>query len=186
MKTLKCTLCNKEYTVDNYKANKSKFCSKVCFDKRHSLIKLNEEEIQVVLTGIFGDGNLHLNGNYHVYSTSSINKEYILYKKSFFKNLKTGPCTENLNGGYKKSNIFKFSTNSHPELSAIKNDSVENNLYKLNDLGVALWFFDDGSLHQKKKFYNLNTHAFNLEIHKDLFIPFFILLFILILFLYYY
>lgn len=42
----------------------------------------------------------------------------------------------------------------------------------MDDLGVALWFYDDGSLHKTKLFYNLNTQAFSQEINQDLFVPF--------------
>ncbi len=40
-------------------------------------------------------------------------------------------------------------------------------------MGVALWFYDDGSMHKNRYFYNLNTHAFSKEIQESLFVPFF-------------
>ena len=43
----------------------------------------------------------------------------------------------------------------------------------LDSLGIALWFYDDGSLHKDRLFYNLNTHKFSKEIQEQLFIPFF-------------
>lgn len=46
-------------------------------------------------------------------------------------------------------------------------------LDNLDDLGLALWFYDDGSLHQTKLFYNLCTHKFSREIHEDILVPFF-------------
>jgi hypothetical protein len=49
---------------------------------------------------------------------------------------------------------------------------IETALNLMDDLGVALWFYDDGSLHKTKLFYNLNTQAFSQEINQDLFVPF--------------
>lgn len=43
----------------------------------------------------------------------------------------------------------------------------------MNDLGLALWIYDDGSLHKNKLFYNINTQGFPKEIQEELFIPFF-------------
>lgn len=50
---------------------------------------------------------------------------------------------------------------------------IETALNLMDDLGVALWFYDDGSLHKTKLFYNLNTQAFSQEINQDLFVPFY-------------
>jgi hypothetical protein len=49
---------------------------------------------------------------------------------------------------------------------------IETALNLMDDLGVALWFYDCGSLHKTKLFYNLNTQAFSQEINQDLFVPF--------------
>lgn len=43
----------------------------------------------------------------------------------------------------------------------------------LNDLGIAMWFYDDGSLHKTKLFYNLNTQALSKEFQEEYLIPFF-------------
>lgn len=43
----------------------------------------------------------------------------------------------------------------------------------LNELGIALWFYDDGSLHYKYGFFNLNTHEFSKEFQQDVLIPYF-------------
>lgn len=51
--------------------------------------------------------------------------------------------------------------------------SIEKALSLLDELGIAMWFYDDGSLHNSKLFYNLNTHEFSKELQEDLFIPFF-------------
>jgi hypothetical protein len=167
-----CEVCGKEYEIQPHKVNKSKFCSRKCFDQKSYQRSLNEQEKQIILNGIFGDGNLKkYSGKYHKYYTSSIHKEYILFKQSFLKNLNFGAASETLNKGYKIGNIYQFSTQSHPEISKIAEQSLEESLKMLDELGAALWFFDDGSYHKKKKFYNLNSHKFSYDFQNDVLIP---------------
>ena len=52
--------------------------------------------------------------------------------------------------------------------------NIEDALNLLDDLGIALWLYDDGSLHKTKLFYNLNTQGFSEEVNKELFVPFFL------------
>ena len=74
--------------------------------------------------------------------------------------------------GYAKTPIWQFHTHVSPDITKIKNMDIETALNLMDDLGVALWFYDDGSLHKTKLFYNLNTQAFSQEINQDLFVPF--------------
>lgn len=46
---------------------------------------------------------------------------------------------------------------------AVYNASLKDNLHKLDNLGLALWFYDDCSLHKEKLFYNINTQGFSIE-----------------------
>ena len=175
MINLICTVCNKPYNVQPHKANKSKFCSRECFDQKTYQIPLTESEKQVVLTGVVGDGclaKINPTARHYIYSTNSRFKVYIKFKQNFLTNLRYSKCCMGKNKGYTRNNIFQFHTQGHPEITAIALDSIENNLQKLTDLGIALWFYDDGSLHQKKHFYNLNTQAFSKKIQEELFIPF--------------
>lgn len=168
-----CTVCGDTYFKVKSKATNSRYCSRKCFDEKTYLTKLSHEEIQVILSGVFGDGCLYKSSTYHLYKTSGKHKEYIKYKRSFFKNLRTGATGQYLNNGFKKSKGYQFSTQSHPVITQIFTNSLEENLKKLSSLGVALWFFDDGALHHKKHFYNLNTHKFTKEEHVNALIPFF-------------
>lgn len=61
---------------------------------------------------------------------------------------------------------------SDSRLKIIKNLSIEEVLANLNELGLALWIYDDGSLHKSKYFYNLNTQSFSKEVQEDVLIPF--------------
>lgn len=134
---------------------------------------LNEKQVQVILTGTFGDGCIVLQkSGTSYYKTNSINKEYIDYKKELLGDIFS--CQyENINQGFKNNTIYTLTTKHLLEITKIHALSIEEKLKKLNDLGLALWFYDDGSLHKKFDFFNLNTHIFSEEIQQDLFIPFF-------------
>lgn len=131
-----------------------------------SQINLTEPELQLCLSLYLGDGSFvkqTVNGNYGIH-TSCIYKESLNFKKSLVTNLITSDIKEVENNGYKKGGrIFKMHFHSNPEISKVFNLSLSEKVHLLNDLGLALWFYDDGSLHKDKLFYNLNTHAFTVE-----------------------
>ena len=142
---------------------------------------LSNSQIQVILTGRFGDGCLATNSKAamcpnrsysYYYMTSSINKEYISFKKDLLGSLCNTPISEVLNCGYKHNTIFKLSTISHPQITEIAKESITKSLSRMDDLGFALWIYDDGSLHKNKNFYNLNTQAFSYDENANLIVPF--------------
>lgn len=124
---------------------------------------------QVLLTGVFGDGCLPKQGKEFAYNTRCIHREYVEYKRRL---LGEGKIKETINSGYKKSPIFVLSTFASPEITTIRNNTYEENLALMNDLGIALWFYDDGSFHRKKHFYNLCTHYFDVGIQREIIAPF--------------
>lgn len=139
------------------------------------LQNLSNQQLQVLLTGKFGDGHLttpKTNLSNSKYSTSCIHKEYIEYKQKLLGNLAFSVSSV-LNTGYKVKNIYTLTTKVHPAITELFYADLETSLNLMDELGVALWFYDDGSLHKDKYFYNLNTHKFSKEIQEDLFIPFF-------------
>lgn len=137
-------------------------------------LNLSNEQLQVLLTGKFGDGCLSTpktckdNSMYH---SNCIHEEYIDFKIKLLGDLVSSKSFIKSNG-YSKTPIWQFYTHVNPEITKIKNMSIEEGLNLMDDLGVALWFYDDGSLHKSKLFYNLNTQSFSREINEDLFIPF--------------
>ena len=140
--------------------------------------ELSNEQIQVLLTGKFGDGGLYsrynkgnLNCNFY-YATNCIHKDYLEYKKKLLGNLCSTEIKESINNGYKIGTIYKLATKTSSKITEIALESIESSLYKLNELGLALWVYDDGSLHNKKNFYNINTQSYSKEVQQDLFIPF--------------
>lgn len=134
---------------------------------------ITNEALQVILTGVVGDGCLYRKKESwnSYYTTSCIHKEYIEYKK-FLLGTMAHNVTTTLNHGYKKGELFHVCTIHHPEITKVHTDSLENNLKKLDRLGVAMWFYDDGTIHKNNHCYHLCTHAFTRAEHEDVIIPF--------------
>lgn len=133
----------------------------------------NNEQLQVFLTALLGDGCICTsNSNSTYYSTNCKFEEYIDFKRNLLGNLfcNKGFLKKN---GYSQTPIFTLRSKSNKVLEAIKKMDLIDVLSNLDDLGIALWFYDDGSLHKNKLFYNLNTHAFSREVQEKIFIPFF-------------
>lgn len=65
-----------------------------------------------------------------------------------------------------------MSTHASEDITKIRNMSIQEALELMDDLGLAMWFYDDGSLHQTKLFYNLNTQAFSKETNEQIIVPF--------------
>lgn len=134
---------------------------------------MTENQIQVIITGIIGDGTLtnpqSKNGG-SSYQTSCKYLEYIQYKEKLLL-----PISSNIyylkENGYCKTPIHLLKTQENSEIRQFKQLSLEEILDQLTELGIALWFYDDSSLHKSKFFYNLCTHAFTKEEHEKYLIP---------------
>ena len=128
---------------------------------------LSIEQYQVLLTGKFGDGCLHKNKGLHanfIYTTNSINKEIVEFKVKLLGNLASkAPIRKYLNMGYKKNTIYSGGSITSPIITAFFNEDWKYSLENMNELGLALWFYDDGRLHKRGLFYNLNTQKFSKE-----------------------
>lgn len=138
-------------------------------------LSLSNDQLQVILTGKFGDGCLETpkdSNNESKYSTNCIYAEYLQFKKDLLGKLCTGSINYVEKNGFKEKPIYTLVSHRHPDITYIKNLDVESSLNLLDDLGVALWFYDDGSLHKDKLFYNLNTQKYSEEINRDLFVPY--------------
>lgn len=137
------------------------------------LCNLTENQKQVFLSGVLGDGSITTtNSNSTYYKTNCKYEEYIDYKIKLLGNMfkKKGYVKKN---GYSQNPIWEMRSCSSDTLLKIKNLDINLILDNLNELGLALWFYDDGSLHKNNLFYNLNTHAFTKEIQEKIFIPYF-------------
>lgn len=131
------------------------------------------EQYQVFLTSQLGDGNIHTTNSLSTYYITNCKyEEYINYKMSLLGEMFKKKIYKEKNG-YASTPIYIMRSKSNKNLVAIKNKSIEEIVNDLDELGIALWFYDDGSLHQRKHFYNLNTHKFTKEVQEKVFIPFF-------------
>jgi hypothetical protein len=131
--------------------------------------KLTNNQRQVLLSGILGDGSLRKGRGYF----SCIHKEYMELKKNLLGEIAL-LVEKKQNSGYKKDAfIYSLYTIKHPEILEMETYSIEKILSELDELGIALWLADDGSRHKKNNFYNLNTHAINRDIEENIIIPFF-------------
>lgn len=137
------------------------------------LCVLDDNQLQVFMTGRLGDGCIITsNSNSTYYSTNCKYEEYIEYKKQLLGNLFCNKSYLEKNG-YSQTPIYIMRSKSNPVLKVVKDLDIQSIIDNLNKLGIALWFYDDGSLHQKKLFYNLNTQKFSKEVNETVFIPFF-------------
>jgi hypothetical protein len=138
---------------------------------------LNNEQKQVLISGRLGDGHLSSSPNERLgayYTTNCKYKEYLEFKKNLLGEL----CnTTNINSiehnGYSGTKIYTLRTRGDTLISYVRDSTLENILNELDELGLAMWIYDDGSLHKDKLFYNINTQAFPKDIQEELFIPLF-------------
>lgn len=145
----------------------------MCKNGQSAALSLSENQKQVFLSGILGDGCIATSNSNSTYFTTNCKfEEYIDYKISLLGELfKNKKCqAEN---GYCKTPIFIMRSKSDSRLLELKNLDISEILASLSDLGIALWFYDDGSLHKSNLFYNLNTHSFPRSVQEEYFIPFF-------------
>lgn len=105
-----------------------------------------------------------------MYKSNCKFEEYVDFKSNLLGDLCTYKHKVEKNG-YSQTPIYMFHTHVHPDITKIKNMSIEEALSLMDDLGLALWFYDDGSLHKNDLFYNLNTQVYSKEINADLFVP---------------
>lgn len=135
------------------------------------LYSFNRNQTQVFLTARLGDGCISTtNSDSTIYTSNCKYKEYLEFKK---KLIGKGSIKLLEKNGYSQTPIYTYYGGSWEDLLKIKNLSIEDVINNLDYLGIALWFYDDGSLHKRDLYYNLNTQKFSREIHEDVFIPFF-------------
>ena len=134
---------------------------------------LTREQLQVFLTARLGDGCITTtNSNSTYYTTNCKFEEYIDHKSELLGDMfpkKTFP----VKNGFCQSPLYNLRSCSSNILKVIKELPLEEVINNLDELGIALWFYDDGSRHKTDLNYNLNTQKFSYEEHTDIFIPFF-------------
>jgi hypothetical protein len=139
------------------------------------LYSLNNNQLQVLFSGMLGDGHLSkplTKTSNSYYSTNCKFLEYIKFKQILLGDL-AGKYKKVEENGYSQTEIYTLSSFRHFDITQIQKLSLEEIVNSLDDLGLALWLYDDGSLHKTKMFYNLCTHKFSIDIQEKIFIPFF-------------
>jgi hypothetical protein len=123
-------------------------------------------KLQLILSAYLGDGHLRKDKK-SLWITNTI-KGLVQFKA----NLVGKEIHSMINKGYGNKLLYTLYLKDDL-IRDICNNSLKENLNLLDDLGIALWFYDDGSLHKTKLFYNLCTHAFDYEEHVNILVPFF-------------
>lgn len=135
------------------------------------LYNFTREQTQVFLTARLGDGCISTtNSGSYIYTSNCKYLEYLEFKKTIIGKGKIKFLERN---GYSQTPIYTYYGGAYPELQLIKNLTIKEVVDNLDELGIALWFYDDGSLHKRDLYYNLNTQKFPLEVQEEIFIPFF-------------
>jgi uracil-DNA glycosylase len=125
-------------------------------DKLHTgMIALDGPSLQVVLSGILGDGALNPRTKSEVtFCSGKAERDYITSKRILLQALESstsrgrgwprlGPLSRsNAAGGY------RF-TVTHPQLKDYANCSAAELVERLDDFGIALWYMDDGHLRMR-------------------------------------
>lgn len=131
-------------------------------------MEITKQQKAVMLSGLLGDGSIK-----HSHITyNCMYREYMVYKRQLTGNLAKSEVIESDNLGYKKgSKIYTFSMKLNNYSRDLVNKPLSEMINDLDELSLALWIMDDGSLHRKNYFYNINTHSFSREDEENILIP---------------
>lgn len=149
---------------------------------------LSDEEYQVLIGGLLGDGNITLSRSKNlarfIFAHSESQKEYCIWKTEILKNImyyeRVFQRKEHWDKRTNKTYISYFSYSKDMLLLKSfydkwyidsKKHICKDDLFNLNALGVAVWYMDDGFKH--KNCYYISTNCFSkedLEIVKEYFL----------------
>lgn len=120
-------------------------------------MKIIKEARNLVLFMLFGDGSINKKGGYLVVRHSVKQKEYIEWKMKLLRNygINTTDIYYVSNNGY---GAYEFRTFSHDFIKEMrrymytpyKNIANIKQLNKFNELGLCIWYLDDGGISQAK------------------------------------
>lgn len=167
------------------KLNIDKRLVKMCINEKPILpsYQPSEEEIQIILGSILGDGNLSLNKSktkgHLIFAHSEKQKDYCIWKTEKLQKLMYYYYTFNkcIQKNKKRNKTYIFYRALSKDLlyflelfkrwyiqDGSKNIKIINkeDLYKLDALGLAIWFQDDG-YKEKKSGYCISTLCFSID-----------------------
>jgi len=130
---------------------------------------MNNKQKQVLIGSILGDG--HFSKTHH-FSTGCKFKGYVIYKRNILKEFTTKKWYYFIKkNGYSETPYHKLTLLKNKDVTNICTLPLKKLLEELDEFGLAIWFYDDGSLHKDKLFYNLNTHSFSKKEHEKYLLP---------------
>lgn len=132
-------------------------------------MEITNEQKQVMLSGVLGDGCLTPTG---AMNFNCSHEEYMILKKKLLGAMCKTEVRESINKGYKIAPIYSISIGTSEFGKKLLTYTHQDIVNELDELGIALWLFDDGSRHKKNNFYNINTHAIDRNIEEKVLIPF--------------
>jgi len=128
---------------------------------------MNNTVKQILIGTTLGDGHITANGKF---STGCKHKEWVDYKMSILKDYMPKYSYLETNG-FSPNPYHRFDLHVHEDTKLIGQMGVKELCDNLDELGLAVWFYDDGSLHKNNLFYNLNTHSYTQKEHDKYIIP---------------
>ena len=139
--------------------------------------KLNKDARDLILSMAFGDGSINKYSGYLVVRHSVKQKEYIEWKLNLLRSygIRTTDIYYVSNNGY---GAYEFRTRTYDFIKEMRNylytpyKDIANlkHLNRIDELGLCIWYFDDGGLAQvKDKNGNIksNTLMLNTMLTKD-------------------
>lgn len=124
---------------------------------------------QILIGSALGDGHISNNGTF---TTGSKYLEWITFKATILEDYLSPKWYSYLpKNGYSQTPYHRLRTLVHQDITDIKNMSLSQMLEELDEIGLAVWLYDDGSFHKTNFFYNLSTHSFTHSEHIRYIIP---------------
>lgn len=124
---------------------------------------------QILIGSVLGDGHITKSGRFQ---TGSKYLEWVTFKASILKEYTSNKWYNFIEeNGYSKTPYHTMRTLISSDIKKIYKMSLPQLLEELDEIGLAVWVYDDGSFHKNNLFYNLNTHSFTLQEHIQYIIP---------------
>lgn len=133
----------------------------MCNNGQSAAGTLTNNQLQVLITGRFGDGSLRAPSANYYYSANSVEKDIVEYKKNLLGDLCPSEIKSSINKGFKANIIYSIRSYSLPRITQLAVKEPLELLEEMDELGLALWIYDNGSLHKRGMFYNICTHCYS-------------------------
>ena len=132
-------------------------------------MKLTEIKTQILIGSALGDGHFTPNGTFQ---TGSKHKEWVDFKANKLREYTSDNWYDFLpSQGYSDNPYHKMRTLVSDDIKWVQRMTLPYLVSNLTEVGLAVWFYDDGSLHKSNLFYNLCTHSFTYQEHIQYIIP---------------